>query len=275
MKKAVLNYLVIVTLSISVTFTSCNNDDNNDTDNNGPLLETITFDNGDFTQLEYDANNRITKVSEHREEIIDETTFSYIGNDLVKVVSPYSTMEFTKSGNKITFSGTLNNANIEGTINLNKNGLPTKIEWESLEVDKYDDKKLYYIQVIQTYEYRSSNLEKTSFDRYYVTRYIIDEPTLLPGGGNNTMHITGFNEYNNYDDNKSPFYYSKTPKWYWICFNSEFVFGYHNNPTHIYIEGSKSELKYEYNSDWFPIKCTRIGENEDIIEYKYKILALD
>ena len=262
MKKTVLNYLVIAALAVVAVFTSCNNDDNDGNDNIGLLLETITFDDGGYAQLEYDDKNRITIISEYSEECVDETTFTYIGNDLVKVVSVYSKMEFAKSGTKITFKGIWNNESIEGTINLNKDGLPSKKEWKI----EYDNNPPYYILFVQTYEYLDGNL--ISFEIYQSSPIYDVSAPILVDGGKNAKHITV--EYHNYDDNKSPFYYCKTPKWYWICFSSEFVFGYKNNPTNIFMDGAKSELIYEYNSDRFPIKCTRVGERENIIEYKYK-----
>ena len=269
MKKVVLNFLVIAAFAISA-FTSCKNSD--DGDNNGimgPLLETMTFADDDFAQLEYDDKNRITRISEYSEDTVDETTFIYSGDDLVKVISVNFTIEFAKSKNKVTFTGTWKNTTIEGTIDLNKDGLPTKKEWKSVEDDNYHGMGLSLLRhSSQTYQYSGGNLsESILFSVAHVVG--IEQPTMFPSDERLLSRHIIIN-YNEYDNNISPLYYCKTPIWYWICFDSEFVFGYKNNATDFSTDGTRSELRYEYNSDRLPIKCSKVGEDEGIIEYKYK-----
>ena len=66
-----------------------------------------------------------------------------------------------------------------------------------------------------------------------------------------------------YDNNKSPFYYCKTPKWYFIVHIGlgGYVQGNQNNVTEISTGGGrKYEYKYEYASNGFPPKCTVLSD---------------
>lgn len=242
MKRIVLNYLIAVILSVSSVFASCNNDE-------VQLLDSFTSSNGVCVKYEYDNKNRFTKISEY-DAVAKSTvtrTFTYNGNDLVKVVAekdndPYfaSTTEFSKSGNKITMKEKkhLDDNVINYTIDLCNEGYPTKLE------------TIFYVV---TYHIQNGNILKFSYKNK-----------------DGETEITNFK----YDNNKSPFYYCKTPKWYLFCNDDMFgVFGSQNNMTELSsMSEGRAEFKYEYDNAGFPIKITTIYDDGDetVTEFKYK-----
>ena len=202
-------------------------------------------------EYNYDNQNRITKVSRYHnheyllnEAELDEIqTFTYIENDLVKVVAEskgsYS-IEFSKSEDKISITRKFYDGTIytTSTMDLNNDGYPSRCESATLGVG--------YSQV-ETYQFHEGNLMKHSFEGLYG-----DVPR------------DGDYEYI-YDNEKSPFFYCETPKWGMIYLN----YGISKNNV---IKSNGVTYHYEY-SDGFPIKCTMKYNNdeeyESVTEYKY------
>ena len=237
MKKIVLCFTVIM------VFLSCNKDKDNNNNDKVRLLEAIIESNGRHTQFEYDQRNRITKFSVYQNEnFIHSQTFTYSGNDLVKVVLDDNTiLEFTKEGNIITVKDS------SLIIYLNNDGTLAKLE------ETYSDEWGSHSQSIN----------------------------FLYNGGNMTNLTTSegdvFADYQ-YDNEKPLFHHCKTPKWYLMLF-SDYLFGNRNNATLLnYHWGITINYQYEYDEDGFPVKCIESRERQDEsptttnIEYKYKAI---
>ena len=232
MKRVVLNYLVLVAISVSPAFMSCKNE-------KVQLLETVTYSSGNYVKYEYNNEDRITKISHYDKEknLTFSQTFTYSGNDLVKVDFVDSTIEFSKSENKII----VNHDNVETTtIDLNEDGLPTKYEAISDGVS-----------AVGVFEIQGGNLTKHSYKH---TR----DGEILEGSSNYQ-----------YDNKKSPLYNCKTPQWWWIISEGRSV---HNNVTAMFhSNGEKTEYRYEFNHAGYPIKCTaKNNENKYESKFKYK-----
>ena len=243
MKKVVLNYLSIAVVSVSALFMSCSNE-------KVQLLESITYGDGSFEKYEYDKENRITKTSQYDKEgiLAFSKTVSYSGSDFIKVVMgtgislDYAAIfEFSKNGNKITITFSNDNDDVETvTIDLDKDGFPTK--YESMNDSTSS---------VGSFEVHDGNLTKHSYK-------IQDGETLLEG----------ISEYK-YDNQKSPLYHCKTPKWWWIISDGRST---QNNVIEIFDNhGKKVEYKYEFDKAGYPTKCTAKGNNgEHISMFKYK-----
>jgi len=211
------------------------------------LLEKIRFyddfnDDDYWIEFEYDDQNRITKVS----WLNVYMAMTYSGDDLIKVTwsgeeNPdefyENELEFIKSGNTLTYT----EGDFSTTIlTLNSDGYLTNflLEYKS---DYDDDSSSETI-----YQYLEGNLIKT---------------------------IENYNEYEivfefGYDDKKSPFYYTQTPKWFliWWFLVDDMDFGLKNNIIEIKYSGSDGifiqKYEYEYDGDGFPTKRTRTYYND-------------
>jgi len=260
MKKVGLNHLVIAALAISAAFTSCGGGGEDYIGDKVQLLETITSHiNGSYTiKYEYDNLNRIIGISEYdsnENRGSKTTTFSYSGNDLVKIVSKtinnpehVLTTEYSKNGNRITMMEETNDSGYiqTSTINLNDEGFPTKFE------TIFENGS----SMVRTYQIQNNNLTKHSY-----------------------IH-TGISEISTdykYDNNKSPFYHCNTPKWHFIIHMGlvgNVVYCGQNNVTEISTDGGRMiEYEYEYNSAGFPTKCTISGAilgGENVTTFKYR-----
>ena len=256
MKRAVLNYIVIVVFAASAVFTSC--DKNEEVEENGKiqLLRAITYGVGSYDKYEYDNQNRITKISKYRNydnlsvdgELVHTETFTYIGSDFVKFVRDYGNgitppTEFSKNGDKIYITDKNSEGKITATytMDLDKNGYPTKVE--SLGVECSSHTVAYQIQ--------SSNMTKYS------------------GVGTSCSgYPDKWNYEYKYDNKKSPFYYCNTPRW---CMFSLY---YENGSKNNIIKASYSDgsIKYEYDRAGFPTKRTikHPHFDESVSEYIYQ-----
>ena len=214
-----------------------------------------------YFKLEYDDQNRIKQIYENSSSYY---TFTYSGDDLVKIVEKgyyddqeYSTTEFVKNGNKITFImyDNYNNDDIKytGTIDLDNDGYPTKLEG----ISNYGKKAF-------TFQFQEGNLIKlTETDTEYIKNY-------------------------KYDNKKSPLYNCKTPKWYFFLnfidayFHSYIgyytSFGCQNNIIEImsfddsngvFFDYYKEEFRYRYDNAGYPINVQEIEKNNSI-EFFYK-----
>jgi len=240
--------LTVAAIVITVAFSSCQKDDND----NGKikLLETITQPNGEYGKYEYDSQNRLTKYSRYnRSSVLLETrTLTYSGNDLVKAVFNSSTIfEYTKSGNKITVI----NSSVTQTWDLNSDG----------QLVKYVGILGSESQVID-YLYQNGNIVKHTYAYTYESGETYDV----------------INEYK-YDDKKSPMHNCTTPQWYLIYSFMDIMISTTNNmterkwtfDTNIGVETNA----YEYDSDGYPTKriTTYSNENKGVTDYIYKIVV--
>ena len=241
MKKFVLIKIVAVaTLAVLTVFSSCDKNDNN---NDVKLLKTLTHWNGSYSKFEYDNQNRITKYSTYNNvgNLMWATSFTYSGDDLVKIENNGSFVEFAKIGDKINV--TTPYSDDTGIIFLNENGFP--IRFEETEESFLN---------VTTFIYQNGNVVKSSFKRKNQNEEIIYEETI---------------EYK-YDNKKSPFYHCKTPKWFFVIELEDFL-SVKNNVKERTINGNRIEFIYEYNSDGFPTKRTvRHGIEERIVTFEYK-----
>ena len=252
MKRLILNYLIIAAITVSAAFTSCKKGDND----NGKvqLLESITHENGFFTKFEYDAQNRLSKISDYDKDGAARRTetFTYSGTDLTKIVEEYhnisyiKTETFTKSGNTIISKGTNNNDDYEYSYTLTLNSYGYLIKEESADEHGFFSQDYIYDN--------AGNMTKRS--SYEIT------------GGEIRQ---GDADYK-YDKKIAPFRYCKTPQWY-FSYRFRYRIGIYNNPTEIiYGEDSKKSVcTYNYNSDDYPanvlIKFGEIEEYEGTFTY--------
>ena len=223
------------------------------------LVETMYIEHDRTYRFEYDSQNRITKIT--RAGSPDKYTLSYNGNDLVKInresvcrithvdehgITTYEDVNtnedfvYVKNGTKIT-GPDIQSGYRTWVISLNNDGLPTKIGHDDdSENDQY------------TLQYQNGNVTKL-------------------------MGPYGKDDFNDakYDNKKSPFYHSNTPKWfYWVLFG-HFEFFCQNNPIS-YIDPFDGELytiKYDYDSDGYVIR--RFWQDDyaseyDVFKFTYK-----
>ena len=243
MKRVVLNYLVIVAFVVSATFTSCQKDDNDNV--KVKLLETMTYPDGGYYKYEYDSQSRITKWSRYYANgEFSEFTVTYSGNELTKMTffpSNHS-YEFAKDGNKITNEETIGSTVYTRTFYLNSDGL--------LEKETYDEEVYSYVR---NYLYDNENIVKWIWESTWIDGEDIGEENSI-------------REYK-YDNNKSPMYNCKTPKWFLIWNFS--IMGSQNN---VIEEKTITTYEYEYDSEGFPTKRTQINNGvltEYVTEYRY------
>ena len=244
MNRQIFRYLTVATIAIAVAFTSCQKDDNDKT----KLLETVTYPSGEYYKYEYDSQNRITKWSRYNNsgELIQTSTLTYSGNDLVKEVYNSAILyEYTKSGNKIT---SILSSDVVQTWDLNSDGQLVKYVGEIVGNSQ-----------VKEYLYQNGNIVEFN----YVYNY---------AEGGTFEHI---NEYK-YDDKKSPMSNCTTPQWYLIYAFQE-ISTTNNMTEEKWIFDWKIETyeyEYEYDSDGYPTKRTITHSNgsKAVTEYVYKKL---
>ena len=209
--KTISNCLIITVLALALM--SCDKEIYDNNDGKIQLLERIIYPDPDFLlsaksltqcqivnavkyeKYEYDNQNRITKILRYNrsETVVGTQTFTYNGNDLVKVVHEggpcgpdVETWEFARNGNKITI--TINGGYLSYmgtrtfTFELTEDEFPTN--FRSLDDWSWSPGETHN-------QYQDGNLIKRI------------------GSGSQNYSITF-----EYDENKSPFYNSQTPRGY-------------------------------------------------------------
>ena len=243
--------LVVTVVSILAVLTSCNNE-------KVKLLDTHLTRDGSYIKHEYDNENRITNVvhflyyymdgqSEPIGSVTMMDTFIYSGNDLVKVVSKGlnnpgfgTSYEVTKNGNKISIHIKSEHKVMNETVSIDLNGDGYPIRSVAINNET---------TTIGVYDIQDGNLMKKSFE-------IIRD-------GHTSERSTSYK----YDDRKSPLFHSKTPAWWWIFSEGRSV---RNNDIEEYSSnGSKSEYKYEYDKDGYPVRKISRSSGKNICEYTY------
>jgi len=242
-----LDLLFIVPLLAAALCSSCDN--KNDEIDREKLLETVTYDNGNYDKYEYDEQSRITKISSYSKDnkLTSMNTLTYSGDDLVKEVRYNSTypddiyneiFEYTKSENKITIEVKSIFREATFILDLDSDELPVKCEGGK-------------DNLVEIFQIQNGNLMKFSYK----------------------VNVEYSYEYE-YGNMKSPHYNCKTPKWYMFGCLKELasqnnVSGQRKN------EGAWNNYEYVYDKDDYPTKCTeiRIWNNEkqiiSITKFKY------
>jgi YD repeat-containing protein len=235
MNRQIFRYLTVAAIAVATTFTSCQKDENDNV--KVKLLETMAYPDGGYYKFEYDNQNRITKWTQHYSNGgFSDCTITYSGAELTKMtLSSDWSYEFAKDENKINVEETMRSTGYTRTIYLNSDGL---LEKEVNEGEGY----------------------------YYVTNNLFDNGNLVKwehiwiDGDTERKSIRDFK----YDNNKSPLYHCKTPKWF-LNWNFS-VMGSPNNVTEEN-ETKTTTYEYEYDSEGFPTKRT---QNDGFVtEYRY------
>ena len=204
------------------------------------LLESITDDEGRVRKFEYDKQNRIVKISYYDNgEISSTTTITYGTEGSVTVKNTY------RGGGE----GVTKYVKTGNTITIEK-----EIDTLTIDKDGYIVKEKDYWSY--TYEYKDGNLIGIK------GRSLDDDRT-------------NGNDYS-YDNKKSPFFNSNTPKWLFKDL-LENKFASKNNVLGDSWEGEVSggcDHEYQYDGDGFPVtdttKCETEGdENTFIKRYTY------
>ena len=198
------------------------------------LLEEKQYGNK-RVMYEYDNQNRIAKQNSYfngQPNSVITFTYNAIG-DLVEINEEFpleptmnSKTTFTKNGSKITWERYGNNE-----MELNSQGLPAKFT---------------NVDGTRTYTWQNGNVIKAD--------------------GINWEDDYTWTETYTYDDNKSPFYYSKTPKWLLLWWEGSEYCNENNRKTGTW-DGGGVTYTYTYNADGFPETRTWSSFTET---YKYK-----
>jgi len=135
----------------------------------------------------------------------------------------------------------------------------------------YNEGKLYYIESITYSGDDLVTVEKTQGNNRNVIKYVINGNTITVG--EETLYVGTYQDGNftesayaySYDDKKSPFSNTNTPKWLMQIL----LYNYSASKNNVLlIEGTEecedvcppTEFQYEYDSDGFPTKWTIISE---------------
>jgi len=242
--KQFLTYLFIALFAVSAV--SCKKD--KDENEKVQLVKSVSPCGYDrtFINYEYDDNNRITTISHSWDNYSFIYKFLYSGNDLVKFECyTYGEIDGEDRDRHFIWNFSKNGNKItvladdcysSATIELDNDGYPVKIG---------DNEVL---------EYLDGNLVSMS---YFDTHYGWDTVTYR------------------YDNKKSPFYYSNTPKWIPIYFyqytdgNYFLPFAIKNNLTEIHYKtsGNINKITYEYDDNGFATKMYLNGKPFVIFTY--------
>ena len=237
MNRQIFINLTVAAIVIVVAFTSCKKDDNTKV----KLLETITYPDGSYYKYEYDSQNRITKWSRYYASgEISEFTITYSGIELTKMTLPSNwSYEFAKDGNKITIEEKIGSNVYTRTFYLNSSGLLEKLIYEE-EVYSY----------VEYYLYDNGNLVKYTREETWKDGEDIGEKE--------------WTKEFKYDNNKSPLYHCKTPKWF-LIWNFSIMGGQNNVTEEKSSETITTNCEYEYDSEGFPVK--RISKTSGHMTY--------
>jgi uncharacterized repeat protein (TIGR02543 family) len=232
--------VVTVSMTLYAKWIADGGDDENGKDAEEVYLVTEIAETGDSYEdiryLEYDEQNRITKIItsvwEKGYTWTETEIFKYnSAGDLVSYTDEDGDIiTFTKIGNKITVK--TDDSNVVETIELNAQGL---LEKKTTEEALGDD----WAKVIATYQYQGRNIIKimAEMEAMIMGEYYSEEAAIT---------FT-------YDDWKSPFYHCNTPQWF-LLFHYEFFYGVHNNvKTKDLGNGEDAAFEYTYNDAGFPV----------------------
>ena len=246
MKKLAL-FIVILVLSFAVTGCKANsqnqpqNQSNSQSQskqsNNGKLLESIKTDDV-MQKFVYDDQNRLTDIQNFYNDSYN-TTFSikYRGADLISYEEDSTISTIERNGNTLTVHLDAPNSSEKYKLTVNADGYIIKGE----SIESYQEGHgLSKSNIISTYEYTGNNLVKVTYQ------------------GSTTVLAY------KYDDKKSPFANSNTPKWFLQNFLIPH-FGFNNvtENSQKWYNGVSEMItyKYEYDSEGFPTKRITTSNN--------------
>jgi len=194
------------------------------------LLECITDADGKLLyKFEYDNQNRIVKI--------DDKTITYADNLITA-----GTQKFVIKGNTVTVD--------KNTLTIDKDGyIISRKDSDRSGVHENEDGDLKEDVYFEEYSYSDGNLTHES-----------------DNNGNIDLGFLGSRRAFKYDNNKSPFSNSNTPKWllqYLLGYYDEqvgYCYASKNNIIESYSSGGDYAMtdvyKYEYDKDGFPTKQT-------------------
>jgi len=208
------------------------------------LVETIIDIWGNKSKYEYDSKNRITKITEYNPKGTRITLIKYTYNSAGELVEYNYKIEegewdgfisFEKKGNEISFYGDEK----EGDIVLNTWGLPMEIK-TIYDMDSYLEWSGKHCEYNNNGDLNSVVTTTTN--------------TL----DNEYFYSSIYYAYDNKNNNKSPFYYCKTPKWYFVFSSFSEDYGLISNIRMIQYEPSRfntddAAYTYTYDSAGFPL----------------------
>ena len=229
------------------------------------LLENTYMNGKLFCVNEYDDMNRLVKMNLYNTDYPDwgiyrTFTFTYdsesnITSDKITEyghggdVTYTQTNLYSKTGNKIVI-----NNNEKVYVELNEE-LPVKFSWEDSGED--GEGNIHKRTRLRTYEYQNGNL----------TSLVVEEEYTI-NGATSSYDIT--TSIRTYDENKSPFYYCKTPKWFMVWAAYAYYPDIKNNMlTHQYTStynNSTSISTYTYDNVGFPLTVKIVNEKDGNIE---------
>ena len=229
----------------------------------------IDYSNNTEIKFEYDERNRITKELSYANSILSTTnTYTYNGDDLIKkVYQEYGryqktyTDNYSINENKITTEHYIlysneNQLSHRGLMHLNIDGYPTHQEWFTY---CYFSKNFEFRDAVFTFHFENGNLTKRAHQHY-------QQNHLSCIGVENG---TGVSEFK-FDNNKTPFYNCKMPKWF-STFGSYERFNKNNVIEVLYLDKKFNEYyEYDYDSAGFPIRRTNNGKVDMEIKYMLK-----
>ena len=241
-------FACVAFLSSFFMLSGCKKDNDNKNDGQVYLLSEIDHGDGGWIQkFEYDDKNRITKITGFYDGV---AMLSYNNDgDLISMFEVHPdypeynrTTEFSKSGNIVTWNE--DNGNISIKIELDTQGLPSKLMFESTE-DNGD-----WIKQVVTLKYQGKNMIETA-DEWSESRHGVTST----GTGKSTF---------TYDNKKSSFYHCKTPEWFLMLYFLDN--GLQNNMITAKNDYSSSYgyvysdiFEYTYNDAGFPLTRTDIS----------------
>jgi major membrane immunogen (membrane-anchored lipoprotein) len=211
------------------------------------LLERIVEDDGTIlVTLEYDEQNRLVKISEYRYDEVYKTSMITYNKNTIAVEgegadeTTGSSVSYDRAGNTITYSI------------VDMHGSPSYSYFTTMSVNNDD-----YIVTEET-QWQDGFYLIVNYE-YHGGKLVSITPS------NDERKWYGGHLYQKfiYDDNKSPFYNDKTPKW---LLQKLFLAGFstpndglNNNITLLEYNYDGSALsyinyEYEFDSDGFPIK---------------------
>ena len=227
-------------------------------DNSVYLLSEISGRDG-RTTIEYDNQDRITKMTDYNKEGVADRVETYSYNNSGDLISMKSenydgnseTYTFSRYGNKVTVENSSNDF-YEESIDLNAQGLPV----QRMYIRRIQNLERF-LHGLTTYQYQNGNLVKSDWESKWQDT-----------NGNFHSMSSGTGTYT-YDDKMSLFYHCKTPKWFLIWrFDT---FGSQNNVLTLKDNTYIQTFVYTYNDGGFPITLkTKAPDYEEDHTFKYE-----
>ena len=251
-KKVFPVFIIIIGTLFFAFLLSCSNRENK-------ILESMSKNDGTSVNFEYDNLLRLIKISHYKGGKLEFTRTINYGNNTGRVIVETKLAEggeeyadglitFVREHNKILYSF----AQKGGTLTVNNDGYIIQDYVHHWNIGDYE---------AYGYEYPRT---QPAANPASITGIIIA----------NSQTVSNSKTEFSYDNNQSPFYNDKTPKWLLQYFYRDT--GLHNNITLIKIDTIEINFEYNYISGGFPSKQTRIssaGGDKTITTFKYRSVS--